>query len=126
MKQIKNSQKYFIDIDGNIFNSRGKKVKPYIHTSKKYLDKGHLIRYAVDLDIGRKILHRVIAENLVDGWFEGAYVDHIDRDPTNNHPSNLRWVTPSQNRLNCDELARTNKVKETWRLKYANTESNRT
>lgn len=26
-------------------------------------------------------------------YFEGAEIDHIDTDPMNNHPSNLRWVT---------------------------------
>lgn len=25
-------------------------------------------------------------------YFEGAEIDHIDTDPLNNHPSNLRWV----------------------------------
>ena len=25
-------------------------------------------------------------------WFEGAEIDHIDTDRTNNHPSNLRWT----------------------------------
>ena len=28
---------------------------------------------------------------------DSAYVDHIDRDTSNNHISNLRWVTPLQN-----------------------------
>ncbi len=124
MKLIKNSTHYYIDEDGQIWRDQIKLIKPYVHTSKKQLAKGALIRFAVDLDIGRKIYHRVIAENLVDGWFEGAYVDHIDRNPLNNHPTNLRWVTPSQNRLNCDEAARTAKIKETWRKKYASKEGN--
>ena len=28
-------------------------------------------------------------------YFEGAEIDHIDTDPLNNHPSNLRWVDRS-------------------------------
>lgn len=125
MKQIKGSEKYFIDENGNVFNQKGKKLKPFSMTSKKYLEQGHCARYALDLDIGRKTLHRIVAENLVEGWFEGAFVDHIDRDPSNNHPSNLRWVTRSENRLNIDEAERTRKIKEIWRQKNANTPSKR-
>lgn len=33
-------------------------------------------------------------------YFEGAEIDHIDTDPTNNHPSNLRWVTRKENMNN--------------------------
>lgn len=28
-----------------------------------------------------------------------AVVDHIDNDPSNNHASNLRWVTPKENNV---------------------------
>jgi hypothetical protein len=117
MKLITGSQRYWIDQDGNIYKDQIRKIKPYVHTSKKELAKGKLPRYGIDLDIGRKQYHRVVAENLVSGWFEGAYVDHKDRNPTNNHPSNLRWVTPSENRLNCNEVLRTQRIKETWRKK---------
>lgn len=30
-------------------------------------------------------------------YFPGAEIDHIDTDRMNNHPSNLRWVTPKEN-----------------------------
>lgn len=33
-------------------------------------------------------------------WFEGAQIDHKDTDPTNNHPSNLHWVTQAGNNAN--------------------------
>lgn len=33
-------------------------------------------------------------------YFEGAMIDHIDTNRTNNHPSNLRWVTPKENSNN--------------------------
>lgn len=33
-------------------------------------------------------------------YFEGAEIDHIDTNPLNNHPSNIRWVTRSGNLLN--------------------------
>lgn len=33
-------------------------------------------------------------------WFPGAEIDHIDTVCMNNHPSNLRWVTPKENSNN--------------------------
>lgn len=33
-------------------------------------------------------------------YFEGAVIDHVDTDPMNNLPSNLRWVTYSGNNRN--------------------------
>ena len=33
-------------------------------------------------------------------YFDGAEIDHIDGDPMNNHPSNLRWVTHKENMNN--------------------------
>ena len=42
-------------------------------------------------------LHRAIALVHVSGYFEGAYVDHKDGNPFNYDPTNLRWVTPSEN-----------------------------
>lgn len=42
-------------------------------------------------------------------------VDHIDRDKWNNHPENLRWVTPRENQLNAkphlDKLERLEREK---------------
>jgi len=54
-------------------------------------------------------------------------VDHIDRDPSNNKLNNLRWVTASENLLNCN-LRKDNtsghagisfsKQKQKWKIDY--------
>ena len=47
-------------------------------------------------------------------YFEGAEIDHIDTDPLNNHPSNLRWVTRSgnlRNTLTIKHISEANKNK---------------
>lgn len=42
-------------------------------------------------------VHRVVAEAFVTGWFDGATVDHIDGDRSNNHYTNLVWITQGEN-----------------------------
>lgn len=44
-----------------------------------------------------KGVHTLVAHAFIDGYFEGATVDHLDFDPANNHFSNLEWVTQKEN-----------------------------
>jgi hypothetical protein len=61
---------------------------------------GHTHKY-VNVYVNNKTailyIYRAIALVYVDGYFDGAWVDHIDNNPLNNHPSNLRWTTPLEN-----------------------------
>lgn len=45
----------------------------------------------------KKRLHKVVAEAFVDGYFEGAEINHIDFDRLNNAASNLEWVSHRDN-----------------------------
>lgn len=45
----------------------------------------------------KQLVHVLVAKAFVPGWFEGATVDHLDFDQTNNLPANLEWVTRAEN-----------------------------
>ena len=42
-------------------------------------------------------VHLFVASAWVEGWFEGAEVDHIDYNRMNFYADNLRWVTHKEN-----------------------------
>ena len=48
-----------------------------------------------------KMLHRLVASRFLPApTEEDCEIDHIDRDKSNNHASNLRWVCKSANMMN--------------------------
>ncbi len=47
--------------------------------------------------ISHGLVHRLVLETFVGDCPEGYSCDHIDNDPGNYHPSNLRWITCSDN-----------------------------
>ena len=53
----------------------------YTRTVKKYL----------------KLVHRLVAEAFIPNVFDKETVNHIDCDKTNNHISNLEWMSKSEN-----------------------------
>lgn len=42
-------------------------------------------------------VHRLVGKAFVDGYFDGASIDHIDCNKKNNRADNLEWVTLSEN-----------------------------
>lgn len=58
-------------------------------------------------------------------YFEGAQIDHKDTNRTNNHPSNLRWVTNKENcnnpltRKHISDWQKGKKITETTRQKIS-------
>lgn len=85
--QLEKYPKWIIHSDGRL---ESKRYKGRI-LSPKVKENGYL-----EVD-GNKYVHRVIAEAFVDGYFEGATVNHIDGDKSNNHYTNLEWVTRGDN-----------------------------
>lgn len=82
---VKLTEKYSIDDDGNLYvNGKLRKIK-----RRTYIRVGKEVQQ----------LAFWIGKEFVNGYFEGAVIDHIDSDPTNNNPNNLQWITQSENIL---------------------------
>lgn len=80
-------------------NKHGRKKEPHLLR----VDKNNKGYYYVGLCNGqrnKKLVHVLVAKAFVENPNNLPFVDHIDRTPTNNHVSNLRWVTHSQNMRN--------------------------
>lgn len=73
-------------------------VHPHKKWSKRTFGCKNSKGYPV-VGINRKklLVHRLIAKAFLGKETKGHQVDHIDGDKSNNKPSNLRYVTPSQN-----------------------------
>ena len=104
MRDVVGFENYFsITCDGRFWSKRTNKfLKQYLHENGYYVistkiggrkGKSHLIR-----------VHRAVAMAFVDGLSdERNVVNHIDCNKTNNHFSNLEWVTHKENTLHAIE-----------------------
>jgi hypothetical protein len=101
---IDHNDNYEIDEYGNCFNRKtGLQLKPQLKSTGYYA-------YNI-LDTNSKKykhmkLHRLIAYYFIDkanSKNTSFVVDHIDRNKLNNHVSNLRYVSHSENNVNCNK-----------------------
>lgn len=85
---------YYVDEDGNVYNSRGRILKGRAASS------GYL---QVRLPVGANTfinftVHNLVAEAFLGKKPQGYDVDHIDFDRTNNRVDNLRYLDLHINR----------------------------
>ena len=78
--------------DGTIYPVKGKQLTPFV-SNAGYLrialrKNGKQIKYSV---------HRLVAEAFLPKELGREFVNHIDKDKTNNHFSNLEWVSMLEN-----------------------------
>lgn len=90
MKQYNNSG-YYITENGEVYNSKGKKLKP--RNNRGY---SSVVLY-IDGDSKVKKIHRLVAETYIPNPDNKPQVNHINGVKTDNRIENLEWVTPSQN-----------------------------
>jgi hypothetical protein len=94
-KTIENYPKYEISDCGMVMNSRGWILKPGKHY-KGYLE------ICLSKNGKRKNfkIHRLVAQAFIPNPENKSDVDHINRIRNDNHVSNLRWATQSENGQN--------------------------
>jgi len=116
---MKNQKEFWKDVIGyegyyQISNiGRLKSLDRIVGNDKKFSLKGGLLklcgkRYlkvmlAKDGIRKNKEIHRLVGLHFVDGYFEGAVVNHKDGDKFNNNHANLEWCTVDQNNLHAKE-----------------------
>lgn len=79
----------------------GSAPRPLIMAATTKGTRGHLMVRPVFADGSRPsmLVHRAVLATFVGPCPEGMEVRHLDGDPTNNHLSNLRYGTHSENEL---------------------------
>lgn len=85
--------KYKITNDGRVYSE-------YLNGFlKPFHSKGGYVRVKLNYgDRSKKFLvHRLVAMAFIDNPENKEQVDHIDRNRTNNHASNLQWVSSKEN-----------------------------
>jgi hypothetical protein len=101
---IPDCEGYEVSNYGNIRNNQTRcKVLSYYSTNKGYIQVNIKVR-------GKNrnfFLHRLVAITFLPRIRGKDYVDHIDRDKTNNHVSNLRWVTARENNYHKEVMSNT-------------------
>jgi len=96
-KSIENYPNYEISNCGLVMNSRGNIMKPG--------DNGHGYQFVCLYKNGKSKkckIHRLVALAFIPNPENKREVDHKDRCKTNNHVSNLRWATSSENSQNIE------------------------
>lgn len=85
--------RYQVSDLGNVRNGKRRVLKPQL------INSGYHVVHLVPTPGTRKIalVHRLVAEVFVAGFFEGAHVNHKDCRKTNNRAGNLEWTTRSGN-----------------------------
>jgi ribosomal protein L24E len=59
-------------------------------------------------------IHRLVAQAFIENCDEKDFVNHKDLDKTNNNPSNLEWVTHSENIIHMYDKTNNNPSNLEW------------
>lgn len=98
---------YLVSDDGRIYSTKRGKLKELSQTRNGH---GYMsVMMSIDAKPYCAIVHTAVARAFVDGYVDGAHVNHKDGDKTNNHANNLEWVTPKENMRHAVDVLGSNK-----------------
>jgi hypothetical protein len=90
---IKNWEEYLIYNDGRVYSIKSNIFIKITDNGNGY-KKVSIWQNGIN---GQFYIHRLVAQHFIDNPDNKKYVDHIDRNKDNNHYTNIRWVTASEN-----------------------------
>ena len=100
MTSIKGFENYIIFEDGMIINFwTGKEIKPW-------KNKGGYLKITLCKNSKHKtfLLHRLLGLAFIPNPENKPFIDHIDRNRSNNNLENLQWVTKLENNQNKGDM----------------------
>ena len=118
---------YLIYDDGRVWSRRRKGANGRFLKPQKNRQGYHTVKLSREGKPKTLPVSRLVALHYIPNPENKAEVDHIDRNPLNNHVSNLRWATRQEN---CDNIGMKNtntsghknisyhKMNNRWRFQY--------
>ena len=94
---------YKISNYGEVWSKHSQKLLKKVKDSTGY----YAVTLAKNKEYKRIRIHRLVAINFIDNPLEKPCVNHIDENKTNNHHSNLEWVTYKENMNHGTAIERT-------------------
>lgn len=101
-KVIKRFDNYIIYDNGDVLSIKNNIILKPQNNGNGYL-KVHLYKNGKMHQI---YVHKLVCEHFIDNPHNYKYIDHIDRNKSNNHVSNLRWSSQSENIKNIGNKSR--------------------
>lgn len=90
-----------VDVEGRVYNKLYGKYKTYTWVTGYTDSRGYK---AVGIKNKSYFVHRLVAQTFLPNPENKRTVDHIDRNPSNNRLSNLRWATHKEQIRNSSTL----------------------